>query len=254
VLAVVVFLCACASVGERHYGSGIQAYARGDLDTAIRNLWSFVNRDCYYDRRDERCHEAELDLARAFRRSGRPAWSLLVYDRMRNWQTVSEVLSVSQETDEAKAAVETLGAGRVVPAEIRFRHDANNSFRILYVLLYLDGKKVFDSREHATTVGLTAGWVPLFSGGLSDCEHAVVFKVDFVSRPAFLTRGPLLQTRNRIAGGQGKPILLDVITMAKPGTLTDDRSMAIAMGLRPLTSREPETAENPEAPTVVPGD
>jgi hypothetical protein len=151
----------CVSVGERQYRSGIGAYERGDAKGTILELSSFVNGECYVEPGDERCHVAELDLARAYRRSGHPAWSLLVYDKMQAWQTSAEVLALKPETDEAKASLEAALSRSVVPAEIRFRHDAANSFRIMYALLFLDGKKVFDSREHAVPVDMAAGWISL---------------------------------------------------------------------------------------------
>jgi hypothetical protein len=247
----------CASVGERHYRSGVDAYARGDAKRAIFELSSFVGEDCYFEapppaRGDVRCHVAELDLARAYRQSGHPAWALLGYDKMQVWQTSAEVIALKPETDEAKAALQTALSGSTVPVEIRFRHDAASSFRIFYALLFLDGKKVFDSREHATPVDMAAGWVPLFSGSLPDGEHAVGFKVAYISRPAVATPGPYVLTRNRVVGGQGKPILLDAISLFKPGTVTSYGSMAIAMGLRPLVNPTPDSAESLEDPVVLP--
>ena len=258
VLILASLFTSCGSLGERKFRSGIAAYGKGDLNGAIHDLWSFVATDCHYPQKldDMRCREAELDLARAFRRSQHPAWSLLIYDKMQLWQSAMEVAALKGETDETKAALETTLARSpmTVPAEIRFRHDALNSFEVTYALLYLDGKKVFDSREHAVPVDLTAGWVTLFSGSLPDGEHAVVFKIASVSRPAKATPSPMLWTRSRVVGGKGKPILLDLISLMRPGTLMDYGEMHVAVGIHTPISPEEQEAEELDDPMVVPED
>jgi hypothetical protein len=101
---------------------------------------------------------------------------------------------------------------------------------------------------------VTAGWVSLFSGSLPDGEHVVVFKIASVSRPARATPSPMLWTRSRVVGGRGKPILLDLISFMKPGTLTDYGSMQVAVGIHTPTSPAEQEAEELDEPMVVPED
>ena len=119
-------------------------------------------------------------------------------------------------------------------------------------MLFVDGVKVFDSRQHVPEIDMAAGWIPLFSQSLPDGEHALVFKVAFVSRPANATPTPYLLTRSRVFGGRGKPVSLDLISTALPGTVIHYGSMAVAVGLRSSTHSERSDAEELDAPALSP--